>query len=153
MTEIRAQHYPDQVDNQIMSGPSGSIGRLTASAIPLLLEASSDLREFAVQRWLFTSSFVEDRQTVIHNLARLAGATTAVNLHSLSAQARRIWSCLRSQDADARSFIRISQHLFSAVLDDAETVRQIANSERALSWFSQSFLEEAVHSFNVVPRN
>ena len=126
-----------------MSGLNGSLARLTASATPLLWEASSDLRQFAVRRWLFRASFRDDSHDMRIQLARLAGAAAAIELNVLSDQARRLRHYLQAHSQSGHELLRVAQQLFHIVLHDASAVALLASSDRAMSWFESGFLEEA----------
>ena len=124
-----------------MSGLNGSLARLTASATPLLWEASSDLRQFAVRRWLFHVSFRDDIHDMRIQLARLAGATATIELNVLSAQARRLRHYLQAHSQSGQELLHVAQQLFHIVLHDTSVVALLASSDRAMSWFESGFLE------------
>ncbi len=126
-----------------MVGSSGSLARLTASATPLLWEASLDLKQFAIQRWLFAASFAEETQRLRVQLSRLAGAAAVVGQSTLSYRARELRAGLFIEGRPVASHIKVIQRFFSGILSDGFFVDQLARSDRALSWFGQGFLEEA----------
>ncbi len=126
-----------------MTDMVGSVARLTESATPLLLEASSNMCEFAVQRWLFASAFLEDRQQMMVELSRLAGVASVLDLTGLSEQARDLKKHLKTHEGNTRGLVVAAQRLFHWVMDDVSMIHAMAYSERARSWFAPDFLETA----------
>lgn len=97
-------------------------------------DVEQTVADLTIHFWLSEAQGVESRAEARMQLGRLAGAAAAAGMAQLSRTARTMRSLLDKPQCDEKFAVGSVRRFLTKVADDAKICRQLAESERALTW-------------------
>ena len=97
-------------------------------------DVEQTVADLTIHFWLSEAQCVETFAEARTQLGRLAGAAAAAALPQLSKAARTMRTLLNKPQCDERFAVGSVRRFLAKVADDAKICRQLAESERALTW-------------------
>ena len=97
-------------------------------------DVEQTIADLTIYLWLSEAQSVETLAEARMQLGRLAGAAAAAAVPRLSRAARTLRSLLDKPQCDEKFALGSVRRFLAKVADDSKICRQLAESERALTW-------------------